>query len=78
MRQTFDAGDIKLEKWTKRAAPLLHHPPAGMNLTGWRDPFIMEPGKASKEWTMLIGSGIHGAGGAVLKYKSNRISAGIR
>ncbi|GMH42910.1 hypothetical protein BSKO_10832 [Bryopsis sp. KO-2023] len=71
-----DPGDPKLMKWTKSGIPFLQHPPSGLPLTGWRDPFIVETGSPNKEWLMLMGSGLRGAGGAILKYKSQSLSSG--
>lgn len=73
-----EAGDDKLVRWHKLKRPFLPLPPAGLPLTGWRDPYIFEKGGPGKEWTMLIGSGIKGAFGAVLVYKSPALTAGWR
>lgn len=71
-----EVGDDKLISWRKLAHPFIPLPPAHIPLTGWRDPFIFEKGGPGKEWTMLIGSGIKGAGGAVMVYKSMALTAG--
>ncbi len=42
-----------------------------MNLTGWRDPFVLERPSPSNnhEWVVLIGSGIKDMGGTALVYR---------
>ena len=70
------AGDDKLIRWHKLKRPFIPLPPSNMPLTGWRDPFIFEKGGPGREWTLLIGSGVKGAFGAVLVYKSSALTAG--
>lgn len=43
----------------KEAAPFIGLPPPNMNLTGWRDPFVVErPCEHNNyEWVVLMGSG---------------------
>ena len=67
------ADDDLMMKWKKVPEPILRLPPASSGLTGWRDPFIFRKGDADNEWLMLIGSGIKGRGGTVLKYTSKDV-----
>ncbi len=59
--------DPELRTWTKRAAPVIARPPAGLEITGFRDP---APWKEGDTWYLAVGSGIKGKGGAILLYKS--------
>jgi beta-fructofuranosidase len=56
---TAAADDPLLVHWVKEAAPFIGVPPPNMNLTGWRDPFVVErPCDANDhEWVVLMGSG---------------------
>lgn len=56
----------------------MRHPPAGLPLSCWRDPFFLKRGDPStgKEWTVLLASGLRGRGGAVLVFKSPRLLTG--
>eukprot|EP00210_Caulerpa_lentillifera_P005193 g4963.t1 len=79
--QCFAIADPNCEKltiWHKSQIPFLAHPPPNMQLTGWRDPFILfdKSETGVKEYRMLIGSGIKGVGGAVLIYKSTSLASG--
>lgn len=57
----------RLETWTKRRAPVIPAPPPGLDVLGFRDPFVWRHGE---EWRMVLGSGIRGRGGAILLYRS--------
>jgi beta-fructofuranosidase len=60
------AGD--LTNWKKFAGnPVVAAPPAGLEVTGFRDPCVWKEGDT---WLMAVGSGFHGKGGAVLLYES--------
>lgn len=59
--------DRNLRTWQKLAEPVIAHPPAGLTLTGFRDPCVW---RESNEWRMVIGSGYPGKGGAILLYSS--------
>lgn len=59
--------DSALRKWVKLPAPVLL-PPAGMRLTGFRDPCLWRDGKV---WYLGVGSGQPGLGGNVLLYRSS-------
>jgi len=61
------ANDSELRTWTKLPAPVIAVPPAGLAVTGFRDP---SPWRQGDWWYMVIGSGLEGKGGAVLLYKS--------
>jgi len=72
-----DPDDDLLVKWRKLDNPFLKLPPKGLDLTGWRDPFIFQFGKipglvqdSETQYSMLIGAGIKGKGGTALVYKS--------
>ena len=59
--------DPKLVKWTKDASTVIPAPPAGMAITGFRDPSAWKQG----DWYyMTVGSGIAKTGGCVLLYRS--------
>jgi hypothetical protein len=51
--------DPLLVHWVKEPAPFIGLPPPNMNLTGWRDPFVVErPCETNDwEWIVLMGSG---------------------
>ena len=54
--------------WKKlRGNPVVGTPPAGLAVTGFRDPSIWREGDS---WLMTIGAGFEGQGGAVLLYAS--------
>jgi beta-fructofuranosidase len=59
--------DPTLTRWTKDAQPILPRPPAGLDITGFRDPSAWRQG----DWYyMTVGSGIARIGGCVLLYRS--------
>jgi len=61
------ADDPKLIHWTKVPQPVIPEPPAGMAVTGFRDPSAWKQG----DWYyMTVGSGIPNVGGTVLLYRS--------
>ena len=82
-----DPNDELLINWKKIEAPFLPLPPAEMELTGWRDPFLfahntLPTGVAGtplsfrsqdgpQEYRILMGSGIKGKGGTALVYRSS-------
>lgn len=65
--------DELMINWNKLPDPILHRPPANSGFTGWRDPFVYRRKDSQNGWLMLVGSGIKGKGGTVLKYKSDDI-----
>jgi beta-fructofuranosidase len=56
-----------LTDWSKAPAPVIAAPPAGLDVTGFRDP---APWREGDVWYMAVGSGIRGRGGAILLYRS--------
>ena len=61
------AADAGLSTWKKDPTPVIAQPPAGMEVTGFRDPSLWRQGD---RWYMIVGSGIAGRGGMVLLYSS--------
>jgi beta-fructofuranosidase len=61
------SADPELKIWTKLPNPVISAPPAGMKVTGFRDPC---PWRLGDQWYMAVGSGEHGRGGDVLLYGS--------
>ncbi len=61
------AEDDELLHWKKLAEPVIAAPPAGMAVTGFRDPC---PWREADGWYMAVGSGVRGEGGCVLLYRS--------
>ncbi len=56
-----------LRTWRKLPKPILESPPAGLSVSGFRDPCLWREGN---EWKMVLGSGVTGKGGAILLYRS--------
>ncbi|MCY3865434.1 MAG: glycoside hydrolase family 32 protein [Chloroflexi bacterium] len=55
--------------WDKHPAnPVIPAIPAGLDLIGFRDPFLWK--EDDERWYMLLGSGIKGRGGVALLYRS--------
>jgi beta-fructofuranosidase len=61
------AEDDGLLRWKKLTAPVIATPPAGMAITGFRDPC---PWREADGWYMAVGSGERGEGGCALLYRS--------
>jgi beta-fructofuranosidase len=61
------SSDKDLNTWTKDSEPVIAVPPAGMDVSGFRDP---TPWRHGDWWYMVVGSGVRGKGGAVLLYRS--------
>ena len=61
------AEDDKLLHWKKTEKPIIAAPPAGMMVTGFRDP---TPWREGDTWYVGIGSGEREVGGCVLLYRS--------
>jgi beta-fructofuranosidase len=61
------AQDDNLRTWRKRAEPVIATPPAGLAVTGFRDPSLWREGN---DWMLILGSGIRNKGGAILLYSS--------
>ncbi len=55
--------------WSKHPAnPVIAQRPEGLDLHGFRDPYVFRDGDG---WAMVIGSGIKGEGGTILLYRSD-------
>ena len=61
------AEDDSLRTWKKQFAPVIATPPAGMAVTGFRDPC---PWREADGWYMAVGAGERGVGGCALLYRS--------
>lgn len=61
------AEDDQLLRWKKLPEPVIAAPPAGMQVTGFRDPCPWHEGDG---WYMAVGSGARGQGGCALLYRS--------
>lgn len=60
--------DAGLETWEKpEGNPVIAAPPPGLQVVGFRDPFVWKEGD---DWLMVVGSGVKGKGGAILLYAS--------
>jgi beta-fructofuranosidase len=60
--------DPMLVTWTKDPQPVVARPPAGLDITGFRDPSVWKQGDV---YYMTVGSGIAKTGGCVLLYRSH-------
>ena len=70
------AGDDQLLQWAKLAQPVIPHSPPGMQLAGFRDPYVIRKGGKGQDWHLLIGSGLKGQSGTLLLYKSKELQSG--
>jgi len=61
------AQDENLRTWKKRPEPVIATPPAGLEVTGFRDPVVW---REDKRWMLALGSGTRGKGGAIILYSS--------
>jgi beta-fructofuranosidase len=61
------AQDDDLRTWKKLAEPVIDTPPAGLAVTGFRDPSVW---REDDHWMLTLGSGVRGKGGMVLLYSS--------
>jgi beta-fructofuranosidase len=61
------AQDDDLRTWKKLPEPVIAAPPAGPEVTGFRDPYVWREGNS---WMLVLGSGFRGKGGAILLYTS--------
>ncbi len=61
------AQDSDLRTWKKFPTPLIAAPPAGLAVTGFRDPYVWREGNV---WMLILGSGLRNQGGAILLYSS--------
>ena len=62
------AQDRGLRSWKKLSQPIIAGPPAGLEVTGFRDPALWREGD---KWMLILGSGIRGKGGTILLYSSS-------
>ncbi len=60
--------DPDLRTWKKLDKPVIPAAPAGLKVTGFRDPC---PWKDGDGWYLIVGSGFEKVGGAVLLYRSS-------
>jgi len=61
-------GDPQLVNWEKYPGnPVIPAPPKGIEVTGFRDPYVW---REEDGWYLVLGSGIKGKGGLALLYKS--------
>jgi len=61
------AQDDDLRTWRKLPEPIIAVPPAGLAVTGFRDPCVWREGNF---WMLTLGAGVRGKGGMVLLYSS--------
>lgn len=61
------AADKDLRNWQKMPEPVISAPPAGLQVTGFRDPCLWREGDL---WMLILGSGIRNHGGTILLYSS--------
>ena len=61
------AQDDDLRVWKKLPEAVIARPPAGLAVTGFRDPALWREGD---HWMLILGSGAHGKGGMILLYTS--------
>lgn len=61
------AQDDDLRVWKKLPEPVIATPPAGLEVTGFRDPCIW---READKWMLILGSGVRGKGGMILLYSS--------
>ncbi|HLM06294.1 MAG TPA: glycoside hydrolase family 32 protein [Blastococcus sp.] len=59
--------DGDLVGWRKHAGGPVLEPPGDLGLTHFRDPFVWG---TTGDWRMVVGAGLRGRGGAVLRYAS--------
>jgi len=66
--QCIATGRDNMRTWRKHPAnPVIPARPEGLELEGFRDPFVWKEGR---DWHMVLGSGIKGKGGTALLYRS--------
>ena len=61
------AQDDNLRTWKKLPEPVIATPPAGLAVTGFRDPCVWREGNS---WMLTLGAGLKNKGGMVLLYTS--------
>ncbi|HSP55655.1 MAG TPA: glycoside hydrolase family 32 protein [Dehalococcoidia bacterium] len=69
LAEAVDPDDPDLAAWRKHAAnPVIAAPPAGLEVQGFRDPFVW---READGWYCAVGSGLKNGGGVVLLYRSS-------
>jgi sucrose-6-phosphate hydrolase SacC (GH32 family) len=69
--------DPDLKDWVKLPGEFLPQPAAALQLTGWRDPFILErPSGSSPWWYVMVGAGVKDKCGTALVYRSRDLKHG--
>eukprot|EP00775_Hariotina_reticulata_P013159 gene13159-13289_t len=72
-----DPDDPNLERWLKLPGSFLPSPSPDLNLTGWRDPFVLQqPGPDSDWWYVMVGAGVRDSCGTALVYRSRQLTSG--
>jgi beta-fructofuranosidase len=66
--QCIATGDDELLTWRRYAGNPVITAPAELDLVGFRDPFVW---REKGRWQALVGAGIRGVGGSVLRYRSD-------
>src|SRR5262249_12373772 len=56
-----------MRTWHKAPRPIIASPPAGIQITGFRDPCLWRDGD---HWILALGSGVTERGGMILLYRS--------
>lgn len=59
--------DDDLLTWQKRGQPVIPAPPNGLDVPGFRDPYVW---READSWYAVVGSGIPDSGGTVFLYRS--------
>jgi beta-fructofuranosidase len=62
--------DPNLLSWDKLPNPVIAVPPAGLAVTGFRDPCVW---REDNVWWLILGSGTREKGGAILLYRSDNL-----
>jgi beta-fructofuranosidase len=71
--QCIATASADMRTFTKYAGnPVIAGPPEGLEVTGFRDPYVWKQGDT---WFMALGSGIKDLGGAILVYRSKDLRA---
>eukprot|EP00878_Enallax_costatus_P009511 GHUV01009939.1.p1 GENE.GHUV01009939.1~~GHUV01009939.1.p1 ORF type:complete len:772 (+),score=256.40 GHUV01009939.1:334-2316(+) len=72
-----DPSDPDLKVWKQLPGTFLPAPPADMDVTGWRDPFVLEkPSEINPYWYVMVGSGIEHKTATALVYRSKNLRTG--
>lgn len=72
------SGDPDLKEWQQLPGTFLPQPPADMDITGWRDPFVLErPSEGNPWWYVMVGAGVKHKTGTALVYRSKHLKTGV-